>query len=154
MAEVSAGRRAADAGIVRARPRDLEPVLALLGQASLPGAGVAEHFENFLVAREDERIVGAVGWERDGQSALLRSLVVAPAHRRWGLGQALTERLLEEARAQGVRRVFLLTETAAGFFPRFGFKPLRRDEADPTVRRSVEFTTACPDSAVCLRLDL
>lgn len=110
-------------------------MLALLGQASLPGAGVAEHFENFLVAREDERIVGAVGWERDGQSALLRSLVVAPAHRRWGLGQALTERLLD-------------------FFPRFGFKPLRRDEADPTVRRSVEFTTTCPDSAVCLRLDL
>lgn len=151
---MSAGNRAADPRIVRARPPDLEPVLALLGEASLPGDGVGEHFENFLVARDGERIVGAVGVERYGESALLRSLVVAPAHQRWGLGRALTERLLEETRAQGVRHVFLLTETAAGFFPRFGFAPIRRDQAPAVIRQSVEFTTACCASAVCMRLDL
>ena len=71
-----AGRE--DAHIARARPEDLQPTLALLDGASLPRDGVAEHFETFLVARAGGQIVGTIGLERYGESALLRSLAVAP----------------------------------------------------------------------------
>ena len=54
----------------------------------------------------------------------------------------------------GVTRVFLLTTTAATFFPRFGFREVARADVDAAVRDSVEFTTACPASAVAMRADL
>jgi amino-acid N-acetyltransferase len=142
------------AAITRARPEDLDAVLGLLTDASLPQAGVAEHFHNFLVACEGGRLVGAVGLERYGPSALFRSLVVTPAHQGRGLGRALTERMLDDARKTGVKRLFLLTDTAAEFFPKFGFRRIAREEADPEVQDSVEFRTACGQLAVCMRLDL
>jgi amino-acid N-acetyltransferase len=143
-----------DVAIGRAHSDELSAVLELLAEASLPAEGVAEHFPDFLVARADGQVVGSVGIERYGPSALLRSLAVAPAHRGRGLGRALTERALDAARLLGVRRVFLLTTTAADFFPRFGFKRIHREEVDRAVQDSVEFRTACCASAVCMRLDL
>ena len=140
--------------IAKAKPDELNAVLTLLADTSLPRDGVAEHFEHFLVALAEGRVVGAVGMEHYDQSALLRSLAVAAEYRGQGLGQALTERILQEARGWGIQRVFLLTETAADFFPRFGFKPIPREAADPAVQGSVEFRTTCCQSAACMRLDL
>lgn len=140
--------------IAPARPEELDRVLALLAAASLPADGVREHFGEFLVARARGQVVGAVGMERYNESVLLRSLVVAPDHRGRGLGRSLTEALLDQARARGAERVFLLTETAADFFPLFGFARIAREEADAGVRRSPEFRTACPQAAVCMRRDL
>ena len=143
-----------DVEITNSRPEDLNAVLGLLADASLPREGVAEHFQHFLVARADGSVVGAVGMEPYGLSVLLRSLVVAPSHRGRGLGRTLTERLLQEARKQRAQRVFLLTDTAEEFFRKFGFKPIARDEADAAVQESVEFRTACCESTACMRLDL
>jgi len=142
------------AGIVKAQPDDLTAVLALLAEASLPREGVAEHFAHFLVARAGSEVVGSVGMEPYGSSALLRSLVVAEEYRKRGLGRALAERLLREAGARGVKRVFLLTETASDFFAALGFRRIGRDQADPAVQGSVEFGPVCCQSAVCMRLDL
>jgi choline dehydrogenase-like flavoprotein len=50
--------------------------------------------------------------------------------------------------------VFLLTTTAEGFFPRFGFEQITRDEVPPSVRGSVEFQSACPASAIVMRRQL
>ena len=143
-----------DTEIIKASPEDLDAVLALLADASLPKDGVAEHFQDFFVARAGGRVIGSAGMERYGPSVLLRSLAVAPAHRGRGLGRTLAERILREAREQGVERVFLLTATAAEFFPKFGFKRIAREEADAEVKESVEFRTACCQSAACMRLDL
>lgn len=146
--------RTMDAEIRKARLEDLNAVLALLADASLPREGVAEHFRHFLVAHGKGVVVGSVGQEHYGQSSLLRSLVVAPPHQGRGLGRALTERIVEEARGQSVKQLFLLTETAPGFFSRFGFKQIPREEAASAVKESVEFRTACCQSAVCMRLEL
>jgi amino-acid N-acetyltransferase len=140
--------------IAEARPDELETVLALLTEASLPREGVAEHFHDFLVAREGGQVTGAVGMELYGESVLLRSLVVAPARRGEGLGRALAERLLDQARWRGGRQIFLLTETAPNFFARLGFRRIARDEADAAVQVSPEFRTCCPQSAVCMRREI
>lgn len=140
--------------IERANRDDLDQVLALLKEAGLPTEGVKEHFENFLVAREEEKIVGCVGLEDYGPSALFRSLAIAPAYRNRGLGTQLTEAILKEARRRGIKKVFLLTETAEEYFPRFGFRAITWDEADPAVKQSVQFKTCCSEKDVCMRLDL
>lgn len=137
-----------------ARPEDLAEVLGLLGRAGLPPDGVAGHVTGFLVARAAGRLVGVVGLELYGASALLRSLAVAPEWQGRGLGTTLARRALEAARARGVERVFLLTTTAADFFRRLGFRPVGREEVDPAVRGSAEFAAACCQTAVVMRLDL
>lgn len=143
-----------DIQLTRPRRDDLPDVLRLLEESALPREGVAEHFEDFLVARVDDRLVGCVGMEHYGESALLRSLAVAPSRRGQGLGRALTDRLLADARRRSVKRVFLLTETAAHFFAAAGFDRIPREDADAAVRESAEFRTVCPQSAVCMRREL
>ena len=136
------------------KPEDLNAVLTLFAGVSLPQNGVPEHFQHFLVAQEGDQLIGVIGVEPYGVSALLRSLAVALAYRGQGLGRVLVERLLHEARAQGVEQVFLLTETAAEFFAKFGFRGIAREETDGAVQQSVEFQTACCQSALCMRLHL
>jgi amino-acid N-acetyltransferase len=141
--------------ITQAGAADLGEVLALLGRVSLPTEGVAEHFGHFFVARDGGELVGCVGMECYGESALLRSLVVAPGAQARGLGRELTARLLAEAWARGVREVVLLTTTAADFFARhFNFAPAERAEFDAAFAASPEWRLPRCSSAACLRLRL
>ncbi|NTU84725.1 MAG: GNAT family N-acetyltransferase [Chloroflexales bacterium] len=135
-------------------PADLPAVLALLSANGLPHDGLAEHFAAALVARDGDTVVGSAALELYGEAALLRSLAVAEALRGQGLGRQLTTAALELAHSRGVRRVCLLTTTAQGYFPNFGFVPITRAEVEPAVQASAEFTGACPDSAVVLALHL
>lgn len=125
-------------------------MLDLLRRNQLPEAGLAEHAATLLVAVEGGHIVGSAALEIYGQAALLRSVAVERALRGQGLGVALTQAALDLARERGVRAVYLLTETAAEFFGRLGFRRVPRVEAEPAVGASVEFTTTCPASATCM----
>lgn len=138
----------------RASAGDRQAVERLLRDAGLPLDGVADAFGGYLVAEADGGVVGAIGLEWHGGYALLRSAVVAAGWRGRGLGVGLTEAALAEARRGGARAVYLLTTTAMGFFPRFGFAAVDRGEVPPAVQRSAEFRGACPDTAVVMRLDL
>jgi amino-acid N-acetyltransferase len=140
--------------IERATVADLASILALLEQSGLPQDGLSEHITTALIARDVGGIVGSAALEHYGAAALLRSVAVAAAWRGQGLGQRLTAAALDMAREGGVTQVYLLTETAADFFPRFGFRPIARAEVDSAVQQSVEFTSACPDSALAMVVDL
>jgi len=141
-------------GIRPATSADLAPIITLLERNKLPLAGLEEHVATTLVAQRSARIVGCAALEIHGAAGLLRSVAVDEARRGEGLGHQLTQATLDLARARGLTSVFLLTTTAATFFPRFGFREVAREDVDPAVRRSVEFTTACPASAVAMRADL
>ena len=71
-----------------------------------------------------------------------------------GLGGGLTGATQELSRNLVVAEAYLLTEMADLFFPRFGFRPIPRSGVPLGVRRSVEFTSACPASACAMVLDL
>ena len=131
-----------------ARPSDLAEVSRLLHASGLPLDGLEAALAHGLVASLDGRLVGCVALELYGESALLRSLAIAPELRGQGLGAVLTRRALDLARTLGAHDVYLLTQTASGFFPRFGFAPEERPKAPTPVRNSVEFRSACPESAL------
>jgi len=137
-----------------ALPSDLPAILTLLDEHRLPHAELERHLETVLVARAAGKVVGCVGVEEYDDAGLLRSVAVTGALRGRGLGLELTRAALERARARGIRTLYLLTETAAGFFPRFGFRPIPRHAVAPSVQRSVEFTSACPASALAMVKDL
>ncbi|MEW6511015.1 MAG: arsenic resistance N-acetyltransferase ArsN2 [Bacteroidota bacterium] len=133
---------------------DLDTLHALLAEASLPVAGVDEHYRTFLVAERDGELVGAIGVELYGETALLRSAVVAPAWRNAGIGSALFAQIVALARKHAVRRLILLTETAEEYFRRKGFRTIDAATVTGPVTGSVEFTGACPSHAACMELTL
>jgi len=131
--------------------RDLPPLAALLGAAGLPHADLTPaHLAHFLVLREGERLVGAVGLELYGADGLLRSLVVVPERRGEGLGGRLVEAAEAHARARNTETLWLLTETAAPFFAARGYAPADRAVSPEAIRATAEFAALCPDSATCL----
>jgi N-acetylglutamate synthase-like GNAT family acetyltransferase len=134
----------------RADRRDAGRVAALLRTSGLPVDGLEAALDHALVASRDGRLVGCVALELYGESALLRSLAIVPELRGQGLGGDLTRGALDLARTLGAQDVYLLTETASGFFPRFGFTSEERPNAPDTVQNSVEFRSACPKSALLM----
>lgn len=142
---------------MRIRPAttgDLPAVEQLLVTTGLPVDGVDESFGDFIVAEKENGIAGVVGIETYGGVALLRSAAVAPDSRGTGVGGRLVETILERAVAQGVREVYLLTTTAAGYFPRFGFMETPRSHAPEQLRASREFQGACPATAILMKRSL
>jgi amino-acid N-acetyltransferase len=129
----------------------------LLSDAALPLDGLPENstgHQNFLVLCRDGRVLGCAAVERYGQYGLLRSVALEPHERRHGLGRRLVQEALQQARRDGLAEVVLLTTTAAPFFARLGFQPIRRDDVPAPLRASVEFQTACPEAATVMRLVL
>jgi amino-acid N-acetyltransferase len=137
-----------------AQESDLPAVLGLLGRTHLPTAGVADAPSHFVMAESDGKLVGVVGLELYGESALLRSAAVEESWRGSGVGRVLVERALDLARERGIEDVFLLTTTAEHYFPRFGFTCVSRDSVAPGIRSSIEFQEACPASATVMRKTL
>lgn len=133
---------------------DWGAIAALLSRAALPLEGAEDHLRDFLLAFKDEQLVGTAALERYDDTGLLRSVAVTEAEQGSGLGQELVRRLLDQARADGLANVALLTTTAAGFFPRFGFRPIHRDEMPLAAQHSLEFQEACPASATVMLLEL
>ena len=137
--------------IRRATEEDAAAVLALLERAQLPTAGLVEHLGHTFIASRGSNVVGAAAIELYEGGALLRSVVVDETERGSGLGQRLSTHAVDEARKLRRPAIYLLTMTAEGFFPRFGFERIDRSEVPATVRQSIEFTSACPASAVVMR---
>jgi len=89
---------------------------------------VYEHLRDFFVYREGERVLGCgalhICWDR---LAEIRSLAVLEDAQGKGIGAALVDACLEEARTLGVEKVFTLTYVPA-FFRRFGFRDYPKEK--------------------------
>lgn len=141
---------------------DWPAIRALLEANGLPTDGAEAHLATFAVAihgatacdQSKAEIVGVAGVEPYGDVALLRSVAVAPGLHRQGIGDALVGLVIAEAKRRGIVRLFLLTTTAAGWFPRFGFAPLPRAQAPAALQASAEFRGACPASATLMAATL
>ena len=93
-----------------------------------------------FVARDGREVVAmasllyTISTAEGGRAALFEDLVTAPDHRKRGIGAALLKHVIEQARADGVLRITLLTdmqnERAQAMYRRVGFvgspmKPMR-----------------------------
>jgi len=93
-----------------------------------------------FVAREGRQVIAmasllyTISTAEGGKAALFEDLVVSPDYRKRGIGAALLKHVIEQARAEGVLRITLLTdmqnERAQALYRRLGFvgspmKPMR-----------------------------
>ncbi|MGY1601140.1 GNAT family N-acetyltransferase [Geodermatophilus sp. SYSU D00815] len=131
---------------------ELPAARALVAAAGLPLDGL-EEAALVLVARADGDVVGTVALERHGEGEatafLLRSAAVAADRRGRGVGADLVAAALAVVDAAGAP-VALLTGSADGWFPRFGFRPVAREQLPVTLAASAELRGACPASARAL----
>jgi amino-acid N-acetyltransferase len=131
-----------------ASKEDLQSIVRLLETCELPSNDVDAHLHHFIVAKEEDSVVGCIGMEKEGP--LLRSLAVDPSHRNRGVAQHLSEQLLHHAKEHGEQEIFLLTTTAAKFFEKIGFERRDREQAPEAIRKNKQFTELCPSSAVLM----
>ena len=136
-----------------AQMEDEPAVVELLVASNLPLDGVHGALPWFVVAEHGATIIGVAGIEACGPAsdhALLRSVAVATAWQSRGLGRALVTRAIAEAEARGVKALYLLTTTADGYFPAFGFTITSRDAVPADIRATAEFREVCPASATVM----
>lgn len=122
----------------RARTADVPGIIAVVetyaSQRILLGKERVEFYEaiqEFRVAESDGVIIGCgalhVMWEDLGE---VRTLAASPEWRGQGIGHALLEALVADARDVGLQRLFCLTfETE--FFAAHGFTEMGNETVDP-----------------------
>jgi amino-acid N-acetyltransferase len=133
-----------------AEPRDMPLIAEALAAEGLPRADLPGRTLLFVFREPGGGTIGFAGLEPFGEAALLRSLVVLPPARARAQGSAIVAWMADEARRRGIGEIFLLTTTAAPFFEKLGFRRIARDAVPPSVAKSPEFTTLCPESAVAM----
>jgi GNAT superfamily N-acetyltransferase len=117
---------------------------ALYPDVEIPGTFALEG--TVFVAEESGRVVGYAALLRHGARAELEPIAVASTHRGRGVGRALAERVVHEARESGATRIFVRpvgrNRDAFAFFHAVGFDVLGRVELqidfEPRDRRAGE----------------
>jgi len=145
-----------DSRLSGATESDGPQIRELLASNDLPIEDLSEtHWHNgawtwFIVARVDDKVVGAGALEPVGSHYLLRSVVVASSAQRQGLGESIVNELVRVGqRADGV---YLLTETAADYFAERGFHRVERNSVPAAIAGTAQFSALCPDSAITMTL--
>ena len=125
--------RRARAGDVRAIRTLVEPLTATRVLVAKDAVAYYEALQQFRVVEHEGRVVGCgalhVMWE---DLAEVRTLAVDPSMTGHGIGGALLEALLDDARDLGIKRVFCLT-FEVDFFGRHGFEPIEGQAVEPEV---------------------
>jgi amino-acid N-acetyltransferase len=134
--------------------QDFQHFKKLLKSSNLPADDLDMQRDLLVAYVEDGQMVGTGGLEIYGSYGLLRSLSVKLGTRGKALGTALTTHLIDAARLRGLKGIYLLTESAHGFFQRKGFVDVGRDLVPAELHASSEFANKSSNHAAVMRLDL
>lgn len=132
---------------------DVKPIMTLvnelaLQQVMLPRspASVIENIRDFFVAEVDGEFAGcgalAVTWT---DLAEVRSLAVAPAMQKHGIGRTIVDALVQDAQRLGIPRLFAFTYVP-GFFAKMGFTVCQHEDLPHKVFNDC---THCPKFLAC-----
>jgi amino-acid N-acetyltransferase len=143
-----------------ASSKDLKSVVNLLELVDLPIEGVVDNINNFRIGKISPDqitmppIVGCVGFEIYGELGVLRSLAVHPDYQKRGIGQALISDGLKFAKRNGMKTLYLLTDTARDYLVSLGFQETSRDAVPQKILDTIEFSSLCPSTSTCLSMSL
>lgn len=136
--------------IERLTPGDVRPVSDLLAASELSTQGLGDARVGLVAMRDQDAWIACAAVEPIHPFGLLRSVAVAPERRGEGLGRTMVEAAERWAREEGIRTLYLLTETAADFFGALGYGVVERASVPEPVRRTTQYSAMCPASAVVM----
>lgn len=134
--------------------KDPSAISAFLKANNLPVLDLAEENVRIYNMHIHEEIVATIGLEKYGNNALLRSLAVKEEFRNQHLADKMITGFFELCRSEGITDVYLLTTTAEGYFKRKGFIPIERKQVPGSIRKTREFSSICPSSAVVMHREV
>ncbi len=138
--------------VAPASAEDRPELEALLTAAGLPLDGLDQALA--VIARIDGVMVGAAALECWDGFGLLRSVVVAEAHRGFKIAAALVTDRLCAARFDALNAVYLLTTGASGYFERLGFTAIERKAIPHALDDSTQLALPTCANAVAMKLEL
>jgi amino-acid N-acetyltransferase len=114
--------------IRKANNNDIEGIHTLLTEGSLHGKAlrrsqreIEKIIETFFICEINREIVGCCGLEIYSKKiAEIRSLVVTQGHRNQGIGSALIQKCLAEAKKKRIYQILSITDKRNLFY-RYGF---------------------------------
>ena len=128
--------------------KDREEISHLLSSFKLPTEDIGQHINNFIIAEDNNKIIGCIAAELYQGHALLRSFAVDETFRKKGIGKQLYAQLISFASENGVSTIHLLTDTAEKYFQRLGFAVTDRTSAPTEIKSTHEFAVLCPSSSI------
>jgi len=137
------------------RPATADDFTAIVQLLQETGIGTEDlnpaHTAAFLLLSEGAEILACGAVERfNGRCGVVRSVAVRAPQRGQGLATRLMRSLETHARLRGQERLYLLTESAAGFFARLGYVRCEWSEVPEAVRESGPFSRQACAQATCM----
>jgi amino-acid N-acetyltransferase len=129
-------------------------LIALLESEKLPTTDLPETLEDFIVAKNNDEVIGVAGLEVYKNYGLLRSVVVLSSYRGKGIANDLLQNIESLAVSKLLKEIYLLTETAPDYFSKKGYNKITRLEVPAEVQQSSEFSHVCPVSAIVMKKEL
>lgn len=124
--------------------------ISLLTSYGLLTSDLASDSVKLWAAEDNGALVDVIGIEHAGDIGLLRSLAVSKSYQGSGIAKQLCDLVFDYAKTGGVTQIYLLTETAAGFFERMGFREVARGRVPDSLRATAQFSALCPESATVM----
>ena len=137
--------------ITKAESIHLQDVEKLLLMVNLPIEGVKKSFSNFFIVQKQNMIIGCAGIEIYEEVGLLRSIAIDESSQKQGIGQMMVNKIEEFAIKEGVKNLYLLTDTAEQFFLRLNYQKIPRNRTDSRIKQTIEFTTICTSATVMVK---
>jgi len=133
---------------------ELEEVKTLLLENNLPIDDIEDAGIKLFVAKVKNNIIGVIGLEQYGSSALLRSLAIKERHKNKKYGRDLINYLLEYCINNKIQDLYLLTTTAEKYFKKLDFSRIKRENTPVAIKKTKEFSDICPTTAVIMKKSL
>ena len=136
--------------------QDFGVITALLEAEQLPVSDLTTvNWFSLLGIRIEDQLIAVGGLELCGYYLLLRSVVIAPAHRGNGVGARIVEALHLKAKQSGYQAVYLLTMDAQPYFQNiFNYRIIERTDAPTDITLSSQFRETCPGDASLMKVSL
>ena len=136
-----------------ANAEEVKAITHVVVQNNLPASDIHESAIDFIVAKNNNKIIGCIGLENKGDHGLLRSYAVESEFRNLGVGTELYQRILKHALQFNIRSIHLLTNTASEYFSKVGFVVTDRINAPNAITETIEFSSLCPVSSKYMVLE-
>lgn len=129
---------------------DIKQIKSLLEECNLPVNDINEYIDNFVIAVQNNDIIGVGGYEKYGEIVLIRSIAVAKKYRGHSIGVNIYHLLESKIKYLGIKNIYLLTETAVEYFNKLGFTIKERKNIPDAVTQTKQCKELCPSTAIVM----
>jgi len=125
-------------------------VVSLLNKCNLPTSDITPEKLVLFFGVGEPDLDGVIGLEVHEGCGLIRSLAVDEDCRNQGIAKNLLSIIEAKAREKEIHSLFLLTTTAPSYFKKHGYSEVSRDDIPEAIKKTSEFSSVCPKSAIVM----